>query len=138
MFEVAISGTLVSERYQIRVPVLRRGRILFERRSFGSRTLRIDDAVGFFDAWESLPVGGRTFSLGGPWGLRVKRVVGGQESGFYVTATLVYRGGDVLSAYKTVLLPSVGPFRLKREFRFSGAIEDGVTFDVKTTLSFAP
>ena len=137
MFTLKLNGTLTS-KFAAHVPVIRRWKLVWERREFGTRIDRLDHSFPLFPSWESLPVGGIEIKLVGDWAVRVKRVVGGAENGLFIAVFAVWNGVEVPGTYQALSLPHpevVGSVRL---FDWKTDLWRGVKLDLGAKIVWEP
>ena len=138
MYSIKLNGTLNS-KFAAHVPVIRRWKLVWERREFGSRVDRLDQTFPLqFTDWNALPVGGVKIKLVGDWEVQVKRVVGGQENGLFVALALYWNGVEVPGTYKTIPLPLFSQVMPQTSFDWKVDVWKGVSLDVKAALVWEP
>lgn len=135
MYEIHLKGTLTSKR-AMHVPVIRRWRLVWERREFGTRVDRIDRTFPLrFDAWENIPEGGVEIKLGSGFSVLVKRVLSqGQGDGLLLGVSVLYEGTMLPGTYRTFVIPDFNGTKL---LAWHTEVWKGVKVDVEATLSYS-
>lgn len=136
MYEIHVKGTVTS-KMAAHVPVIRKWKIVLERREFGTKVDRIDRVFPLkFTAWENMPEGGVEVKINSDFSILVKRVISqGQGDGLLLGVSVKYRGNVMPGTYKTFVIPKVEESKF---LAWHSEIYKGVTVDVEATLSFAP
>lgn len=133
MYEIHLKGTLTS-KMAVRVPVIRRWRLVWEERD---RIDRIDRRFPLrFDAWENIPEGGVEVKLGSGLSVLVKRVLsGGQGDGLMIGVSVLYQGSMLPGTYKAFAIPDFDKIKL---LAWHTEVWKGVKVDVEAMLSYSP
>lgn len=136
MYEIHLKGTLTSKR-AMHVPVIRRWKLVWERREFGTQVDRIDRVFPLrFDAWENIPEGGVEVKLGSGFSVLVKRVLsGGQGDGLMLGVSVLYQGSMLPGTYRAFVIPTP---ENKKLLAWHTEVWKGVKVDVEATLSWSP
>lgn len=136
MFTIKLKGTLNS-KFAAHVPVIRRWKLVWERREFGSRVDQIDQSVPLqFTDWNILPVGGKKVKIVGDWEVQVKRIVGGTEN--LIALSLFWNGIEVPGTYKAIPLPDLSQVVPSNAFDWKADVWKGVSLDLKASLVWEP
>jgi len=137
MFTLALNGTLTS-KLAAHVPVVRRWRIVWERRELGTRIYRIDREIPLrFADWNGLPSGGQEIPIVGDWSLRIKRVLGGGDADRLIALQILWNGAEVPGTYQTVPIPGRDVLGPDRRFHWRTELWRGVALDV-AAVRWAP
>lgn len=136
MYEIHLKGTLTSKR-AAHVPVIRRWKIVWERREFGTQVDRIDRRFPLrFDAWENIPEGGVEVKLGSGFSVLVKRLLSkGQGDGLMLGVSVLYQGSMLPGTYRAFTIPDFDGTKL---LAWHTEVWKGVKVDVEATLSYSP
>lgn len=137
MFILSLKGTLTS-KFALHVPVVRRWRLVWERREFGTRIDDLDRDIFLFDEWDRIPEGGIVFKVAGDWSIRVKRVLGGEDMGLMVAVSALWNGIEVPGTYKVFPLPLKDLIGHKKLFDWKTEVWKGVKLDVDAAVAWKP
>lgn len=136
MFTIQLKGALYS-KFAAHVPVIRRWKLVWERREFGSRIDRLDQSFPLFPSWESLPTGGTEIKLVGDWSVRVKRIVG-ETNGDFIALQVLWNGVEVPGTYQALPLPNPSVIGSRKLFNWKTDVWKGVRLDVEASLVWEP
>jgi len=132
MYKIKIKGDLYS-KFAMHVPVIRRWRLVWERREFGTRLDRIDETIPLpFDAWAMIPEGGVTVDLPAGFKIVVERVVGSATE--HKLGIGVYHGDLLIpGTYNVVAIPTLSGSKI---LGWKTELWKGVRLDVEAVLVY--
>lgn len=135
MFELNVKGTLTSKR-AAHVPVIRRWKLVWERREFGTQVDKLDKTIRLpFGAWADIPDNGANVKVTSDLRVVVKRLPAGSQGDHPVEAFATWQGQIIPGTRRTFNLPEVEAVKV---IAWHTDLWKGVKLDLESTISYDP
>lgn len=134
MFVLDLKGQLTS-KFSTDVPVIRKWKLVWERRDFGTRIDKIDKTVPLrFASYDEIPEIGFTQKVDGHFSVLMKKAKGSRS----VVTAIMYDGVEIPGTHKTHALPEPGSNFSNKILAWHTPLWKGVQLDLEGVLRYEP